>query len=117
MGIKAKVEAKNGLESFCSQMKNTLTDEKLKDKFTDDDKKLIEEQANKGLQFVSSNPDASTEEFDQMKKDIEAAYNPIMQRIYQAAGGAGMGGMGGMGGMPGAGGPTPNAPQPDDDLD
>ena len=41
-------------------------------------------------------------------KELEAKFNPIMMRVYQAAGGApggmpgGMGGMpGGMGGMPG----------------
>merc|ERR1712127_1011233 len=36
--VKNKVEAKNGLENYCFQMKNTLNEEKLKDKFTEDDK-------------------------------------------------------------------------------
>jgi len=53
--IKKRVEAKNGLESYCVQMKNTLNDEKLKDKFTDDDKKVINEQSDKGLQFCQAN--------------------------------------------------------------
>jgi len=112
--IKKRVEAKNGLESYCVQMKNTLNDEKLKDKFTDDDKKVINEQSDKGLQFCQSNQEADAEEYEAKQKEIEAAYNPIMMRIYQAAGGA-PGGMppGGMpGGAPGAG-PT----AADDDLD
>jgi hypothetical protein len=33
-------------------MKNTLNDEKLKDKFTEDDKKVIEETSKEGLSFV-----------------------------------------------------------------
>merc|ERR1712147_435152 len=86
--IKERIEKKNGLESYCVQMKNTLSDEKLKDKFTDDDKKLIEEEANKGLQFVQSNQEATTEEYEAMQKEIEGKYNPIMMRIYQATGGA-----------------------------
>lgn len=53
--IKKRVEAKNGLESYCVQMKNTLNDEKLKEKFTDDDKKVINEQSDKGLQFCQAN--------------------------------------------------------------
>ena len=53
--IKKRVEAKNGLESYCVQMKNTLNDEKLKDKFTDDDKKVINEQSDKSLQFCQAN--------------------------------------------------------------
>ena len=40
--IKAKIEAKNGLENYCFQMKNTLNDENLKSKFTEDDKQIIE---------------------------------------------------------------------------
>merc|ERR1712164_168475 len=43
--IKTRIEKKNGLESYCVQMKNTLNDEKLKDKFTDEDKKLIQEES------------------------------------------------------------------------
>jgi L1 cell adhesion molecule like protein len=41
--IKKKVEAKNALENYCYSMKNTLNDEKLKDKISEEDKKTIEE--------------------------------------------------------------------------
>merc|ERR1719218_580363 len=34
-------EAKNGIENYSFQIKNQLQDEKLKDKFTDDDKKVV----------------------------------------------------------------------------
>jgi heat shock protein 1/8 len=47
--VKKRIEAKNGFENYCFQMKNTLNDEKLKDKFTEDDKKLIEESSKEGL--------------------------------------------------------------------
>ena len=92
-------------------MKNTLNDEKLKEKFTADDKKLIEETSAAGLQFVTSATEASAEEFEAKQKELEAKFNPIMMRVYQAAGGA----PGGMpGGMPGQG-ATPDAGV--DDLD
>merc|ERR1712227_892701 len=61
--IKNRIEKKNGLESYCAQVKSTLNDEKLKDKFTDDDKKLINEEADKGLQFCTSNAEAEAEEY------------------------------------------------------
>jgi len=38
-----KIEAKNGLENYCFQMKNTLNEEKLKSEFTDEEKKNIED--------------------------------------------------------------------------
>jgi len=54
-------------------------------------------------------------------KELEAKFNPIMMRVYQAAGGApgGMGGMpGGMGGMPGGMGGMPGGASAGvDDLD
>jgi len=37
--IKKKVEAKNGLENYTYSIRNTLNDEKLKDKFSSDEKK------------------------------------------------------------------------------
>ena len=119
--IKARIEAKNGLENYCFQMKNTLNDEKLKDKFTDDDKKVIEDAHKEGLQFIESAGDSATaDEFNKKLKDLEGKFNPIMMRVYQAAGGAGgmPGGMGGMpGGFPGGGmpgGPTGGANNVDD---
>merc|ERR1711990_85893 len=62
--LKGKIEAKNALENYCFQMKNQLSEEKLKEKFTDDDKKVIEETAAEGLQFVSSATEASKEDFE-----------------------------------------------------
>merc|ERR1712146_332619 len=100
--MKAKVEAKNGLENYCFQIKNTLNEEKLKDAFTDEDKATIEECSKDGLQWLEANPEADADAMEGKRKEIEAKFNPIMQRVYQAAGGAaGAGGMPGMGGMPG----------------
>jgi heat shock 70kDa protein 1/2/6/8 len=110
--LKAKIEAKNGLENYCFQMKNALTDDKVKDKFTDEDKQVIEKLSAEGLQFVASADSADAEEFNELQKKIEKEYQPIMMRVYQAAGAA----PGGMpGGMPGQGAPANDAGV--DDLD
>jgi heat shock protein 1/8 len=112
--IKKKIEAKNALENYCFSMKNTLNDEKLKDKFTDDDKKLIEETSKDGLQWIESNQNAEAEEIEAKQKEMEAKYNPIMMRIYQATGQM-PGGMGGMPGAPeGGAGPTHGAGSAED---
>jgi L1 cell adhesion molecule like protein len=79
---KKKIEAKNGFENYCFQMKNTLNDEKLKEKFTDDDKKVIEEASKEGISWLEANPTAETEEIEAKQKEIEAKYNPIMMRVY-----------------------------------
>jgi heat shock protein 1/8 len=103
--VKAKIEAKNGFENYCFQMKNTLNDEKLKSTFTDEEKTTIEEASKEGLQWLEGNTDADADAVAGKQKELEAKFNPIMMRVYQATGGAGMpGGMPGMpGGMPGGG--------------
>merc|ERR1711976_361463 len=119
--IKNRVEKKNGLENYCFQMKNQLDDEKMKDKFTEDDKKQIVESTKEVLQWLeTAGNDADVTAFEEKQKELEGKFNPIMMRVYQAAGGA-PGGMppGGMPDMSGAGGPGAGAAPstPVDDLD
>jgi L1 cell adhesion molecule like protein len=98
--MRKRIETKNSFENYCFQMKNTLNDEKLKTIFTEDDKRVIEETSKEGLKWLESHPMAEPQEIEKKQKEIEAKYNPIMMRVYQAAGGAG--GMPNMGGNPGA---------------
>ena len=80
--MKKRIEAKNSFENYCFQMKNTLNDEKLKEKFTEDDKKVIEDASKDGLQWLEGNPMAEPEEIEAKQKEIEAKFNPIMMRVY-----------------------------------
>merc|ERR1711881_318274 len=86
--IKKKVEAKNGFENYCFQMKNTLNEEKLKESFTEEEKKNIEEWSKEGLQWLEGNSDADADAIDGKKKELEAKFNPIMMRVYQQNPGA-----------------------------
>jgi len=105
---KQKIEAKNGLENYCFTMRNTLQEEKLKEKFEGDDKDKIEKAVQETLDWLDKNQLAEKDEFEAKQKELEGIVNPIMMKVYQAAGGGGMdGGMpGGMpgGAPPGAGG-------------
>merc|ERR1712072_1079655 len=97
---KCKIEAKNGLENYCFTMRNTLQEEKLKDKFEGDDKDKIEKAVQEALDWLDKNQLAEKDEFEAKQKELEGVVNPIMMKVYQAAGGGG-----GMpeGGMPGGG--------------
>merc|ERR1712188_136894 len=99
--FKSRVEAKNGLENYCYSMKNTVSDEKLKDKLSEDDKSKAEKAIDDALSWLESNQLAEKEEFEHKQKEVEGVCSPIMQAMY-SQGGGGEGGMGGMpGGMPG----------------
>jgi len=103
-----KIGAKNGLESYAFQMESSIEDEKLKDKISDDDKKAVKDKCQEVIQWMETNLDASIEEYEGKKKELEGVANPIFSKLYAGAGGApgGMPDMGGAG-MPGQAGGAP----------
>merc|ERR1711957_809709 len=112
---KSKIEAKNGLENYCFTMRNTLNEEKLKDKFEAGDKENIEKAVQDALDWLDKNQLAEKDEFEAKQKELEGVVNPIMMKVYQAAGGGGMpdGGMPGAGAPPGGGGGGPTVEEVD----
>merc|ERR1712212_842950 len=97
---KERISAKNGLESYCFNMKTTLDDEKVKDKISEDDMKKITDKCDEAIKWLDANQLAEVDEFNDKQKEVEAVCNPIITKLYQSAGGMpeGM-----PGGMPGAG--------------
>merc|ERR1719510_1187524 len=109
---KDRISAKNGLESYCFNMKTTIEDEKLKDKISEDDRKKINDKCDEAIKWLDANQLAEVEEFSDKQKEVEGVCNPIITKLYQAGGmPEGMPDMGGMaGGMPGgAGGAAPGS--------
>eukprot|EP00294_Goniomonas_avonlea_P013454 CAMPEP_0114561630 /NCGR_PEP_ID=MMETSP0114-20121206/12105_1 /TAXON_ID=31324 /ORGANISM="Goniomonas sp, Strain m" /LENGTH=652 /DNA_ID=CAMNT_0001747275 /DNA_START=256 /DNA_END=2214 /DNA_ORIENTATION=- len=107
---KERIEAKNALENYTYSIKNSLADEKLRDKVSESDRSAVEAACKDALDFIDRNPLADKHEFESEQKRLEGVCMPIMTKLYSAGGGApGMGGMGGMGagmdgGMGGMGG-------------
>merc|ERR1712019_274435 len=100
---KERIAAKNGLESYCFNMKTTIEDEKVKDKISNDDRKAINDKCDEAIKWLDANQLAEVEEFNDKQKEVEGVCNPIITKLYQAGGmpdmgGAGMPDMGGMGG-------------------
>ena len=87
MKVKERIEAKNQLEQYAYQVRQTLNEEKLKGQFSEEEKKSVETKVDEVLKWNNDNPAASKEEYDQKVKEIEGIFNPIMQRIYQKMGG------------------------------
>eukprot|EP00696_Hemimastix_kukwesjijk_P009682 gnl/Hemi2/22228_TR7396_c0_g3_i1.p1 gnl/Hemi2/22228_TR7396_c0_g3~~gnl/Hemi2/22228_TR7396_c0_g3_i1.p1 ORF type:complete len:680 (+),score=373.69 gnl/Hemi2/22228_TR7396_c0_g3_i1:97-2040(+) len=98
-----QVEAKNSLENYAYNMRNTIKDDKMKDKIQGADKETLESAINDTISWIEQNPSADKAVYDTKLKELEDKCNPIIARLYQQAGGEG-GMPGGMGGMPGAGG-------------
>ncbi|EOA39183.1 hypothetical protein CARUB_v10012149mg [Capsella rubella] len=108
--VKKKVEAKNSLENYAYNMRNTIKDEKLAQKLEQEDKQKIEKAIDETIEWIEGNQLAEVDEFEYKLKELEGICNPIISKMYQGSAGAGgpTGGMptdGGFGGSSGAGGP------------
>eukprot|EP00292_Cryptomonas_paramecium_P033774 CAMPEP_0113677714 /NCGR_PEP_ID=MMETSP0038_2-20120614/9449_1 /TAXON_ID=2898 /ORGANISM="Cryptomonas paramecium" /LENGTH=651 /DNA_ID=CAMNT_0000595079 /DNA_START=67 /DNA_END=2022 /DNA_ORIENTATION=- /assembly_acc=CAM_ASM_000170 len=99
-----KVDAKNSLENYAYSLKNTLSDEKVADKVSAEDKSSLESKITETINWLEANQGAEVEEYEAKQKALEGVAMPIMTKLY-SAGGGGMPDMGGMpgGGMPGGG--------------
>jgi len=110
---KGKIGAKNSFESYIFNVKNTLDDEKLKDKISADDRATIEKKTSELLAWLDANQLGEKEEYEDRQKELESVVKPIFTKLYGGAGGEMPEGFeGGMpgGGMPGGGMPGGGAP-------
>merc|ERR1712097_72458 len=82
--IKERVDARNSLETYAYNMKNTVADDdKLASKIADDDKSQIEEAVKDTLDWLDDNQNAEKEEYEEKLKDIESICNPLVSKVYQ----------------------------------
>ncbi|RQM19182.1 hypothetical protein B5M09_014017, partial [Aphanomyces astaci] len=79
---KLRVEAKNGLENYAYNLRNTLNVEKLQGKLDEADKKVMEDKVTETIKWL----DATKEEYEAKQKELEGVANPIMQKLYAAGG-------------------------------
>lgn len=75
--LKKKVDAKNGLENICYQLKNTCNEGKL----SDEDKEVIESKVQEILDALEDE-NKTTEDYEEMQKSLLEVSNPIMQKMY-----------------------------------
>lgn len=87
--VKERVDARNQLETYVYNMKNTVSDkDKLGDKIEEEDKETIEGAVKEALEWLDDNQAAEKEEYEEKLKEVEGVCNPIVSKLYQASGGA-----------------------------
>jgi L1 cell adhesion molecule like protein len=80
--LKKKVETKNGLESYCYQIKQTVLDnEKMKENLGDNSE-MMEKEVKEVLSWLEE--EHSVEEIEARKKSLEDKFMPILQKAYQS---------------------------------
>lgn len=84
MKVKAKVDAKNELESYAYSMKNQISDnEKLGGKLDEESKSKITAAVEDAISWLESNANAETEELQAKKKELEEVVQPIISKLYE----------------------------------
>merc|ERR1712086_1003814 len=87
--VKERIDARNGLESYLYNLKNTLDDDEKADSISAEDKKELQDIVDETLDWMEENPEAEKEDYDGKQKEVENISNPIMRNMY--AGGEGGG--------------------------
>ncbi|KAL1960365.1 hypothetical protein VTO42DRAFT_8325 [Malbranchea cinnamomea] len=88
--MKAKIEARNGLENYAFSLKNQVNDKDgLGGQIDDDDKETILEAVKEALDWLEENAaTATTEDFEEQKEKLSNVAYPITSKLYGGAGGA-----------------------------
>ena len=81
---KEKIDAKNSLEQYGYSLKRQVEDsEQLGGKLSEEDKEKILSVVKEKLEWLAENEEASADEFNSAKKDIEEIAQPIIASLYQ----------------------------------
>jgi heat shock 70kDa protein 1/2/6/8 len=82
---KSRVEAKNSLENYIYQVKNSVSEMQG---LSDQNKTTIAETADSGLKWLSDNQNEKKEVYTQKQEELEKIIAPLIQTASGAAGGA-----------------------------
>jgi len=102
---KERISAKNGLESYCFNMKSTIEDENIKGKISNEDRSAIKEKCEEAIRWLDGNQTAEKDEYDDKLAEVESVCKPIVTKLY-GSNPAGGSNMPNGSGMPTGSGPT-----------
>merc|ERR1712198_696013 len=73
---------KNGLESYCFNIKSTVEDSNIKDKLAETERKMIIDKCKEAIEWLERNQTAEVEEFKDKQNELENTFNPIIKKLY-----------------------------------
>ncbi|KAL1134769.1 hypothetical protein V6Z11_A12G127300 [Gossypium hirsutum] len=85
--VKKKAEAKNALENYAYNIRNTIKDDKICGKLDPSDKGKTEKAIDETIEWLDRNQLAEVDELEEKLKELEGLCNPIIAKMYQGGGG------------------------------
>ena len=101
--LKEKIEAKNGLENYLYNLKNSMTKRDDSPAILDEIKTELDPIIEEGIKWLENNDKEETDVYKEKQKELEAKVNPLMQKLYSQ-------------GVPPSGVDIPQAQSPPDDI-
>ncbi|KAL9686377.1 hypothetical protein QQ045_023835 [Rhodiola kirilowii] len=87
--VRERIDARNQLETYIYNMKNTINDEgKLAEKIDLDDKEKMESALREALEWLDENQSAEKDDYVEKLKEVEAVCNPVIKEVYERSGGS-----------------------------
>nr|XP_029725162.1 heat shock protein 70 B2-like [Aedes albopictus] len=84
-----RISARNQLEGYCFQLKQSL--ESAGDKLSESDKNTVKDKCDETLQWLDENTMAEKDEFEHKMQELSRVCSPIMTWLHQGGTGAGAG--------------------------
>jgi endoplasmic reticulum chaperone BiP len=87
----SRINARNGLESYLYNLKNTLEDEEkgVSEKIEAAEKTELISLIDETLDWLEENPESDADDYTDKQKEVEKVANPIMRKVYAGTGGPG----------------------------
>merc|ERR1712178_316786 len=77
-----RIEKKNALESYAFSMKQTLNEDKIKDKVAENELSAAKSTIDHVISWLDANQTAEKDEYEFKQKELEEICNPIVQKMY-----------------------------------
>ncbi len=87
--VMERVDARNAAESYLYNARNSLREEKVKEKLGEEDIDAAEKLIAEGLTWLDENRETSAEEVKERQKTWEDQIRPVLMKLYDSAGEAG----------------------------
>jgi molecular chaperone DnaK (HSP70) len=84
--LKEKVEAKNGLENYLYNLKNSMTKKDDSPPVFEEVKQELDPIIEEGIKWLDDNANEETQVYKDKQKELEGKVNPLMQKLYSQAG-------------------------------
>ncbi len=78
-----RIEQRNALDGYMFSVKQSLNDDNLKDKWSSEDREVLQKKLDEVQEWYDSNSEASKEDYEQKQKELEQIFTPLMAKMSQ----------------------------------